>query len=192
MPFITEELWQNVNVRAENESIMLAEIPKFEQQANGNVLQPFANTLKLVEQIRRIRAEKNIAQKNPLTLQVIAKEQQENFPFNTELFTIVTKLCNIEAIEWCDEKAAGSASFIEYNIEFAIPLADNINVEEELIKLNEELKYAEGFLNSVLKKLSNEKFVAGAPAQVVENEKKKQTDTEEKIAMLKAQIANLS
>ncbi len=192
MPFITEELWHNIEQRGENESIAVADFPSFKGDLNGTLLNDFAQTLKLVENVRRVRAEKNIAQKNPLILQIVAKENDENFPFNQQYFSIITKLCNLEAIEYCVEKAAGAATFIEQNVEFAVPLANNINVEEELKKLHEELKYTEGFLNSVVRKLSNEKFVAGAPAQVVDNERKKQSDAEQKIALIKTQIAELS
>ena len=94
----------------------------------------------------------------------------------------------METIERVSEKPAGSVSFIENNVEYCIPLENMVNKEEELKKLKEELKYAEGFLQSVINKLSNEKFVSGAPEQVVANERKKQADAESKIAMLREQI----
>jgi len=106
-------------------------------------------------------------------------------------FAIIQKLCNLPSIEHVSEKPAGSISFIENHIEYCIPVADTINVEEELKKLQEELKYTEGFLQSVLNKLSNEKFVAGAPEQVVAGERKKQADAETKMAMLREQMAGL-
>jgi valyl-tRNA synthetase len=206
MPFITEELWQSLKERADKESIMFAPIPKFEAMPNEVLLISFENTLKIVEQIRRIRAEKNIAQKIELKLYVVGGEKffllSEEKVADGDLsasdgrgenifFSIIQKLCNLETIEHVSEKPIDSISFIENNIEYCIPLTDTINVEEELKKLQEELKYTEGFLQSVLKKLSNEKFVAGAPEEVVTNERKKQSDAETKIAMLKEQIAGL-
>jgi valyl-tRNA synthetase len=213
MPFITEELWQNLKQRAEKESIMFASTPKFESAPDSDLLTSFENTLKIVEQIRRIRAEKNIAQKVGLKLQVVSGKQKvedrKKFLLLSEekvadgglppsdgrgedIFpSIIQKLCNLTSIEHIPEKPIGSISFIENNIEYCIPLADTINVEEEFKKLQEELKYTEGFLRSVANKLSNEKFVAGAPEQVVANERKKQSDAETKIAMLKEQMANL-
>jgi len=190
MPFITEELWQTLVPRSERESIMLAPMPKFDQAPNETLLTSFENTLKIVEQIRRIRAEKNIAQKVELTLYVVDTEGEKE-KGERRKFAIIQKLCNLFTIEYVSEKPAGSVSFIENHIEYCIPLVDTINVEEELKKLQEELKYTEGFLQSVLKKLSNEKFVAGAPEQVVAGERKKQADAETKIAMLREQMAGL-
>jgi len=187
MPFITEELWQTLVARAENESIMFAPMPKFDKSPDNKLLASFENTLKIIEQIRRIRAEKNIAQKIGLTLCVVGA----NLCVRT-FFDVIQKLCNLESIENVEEKPAGSISFIENNVEYCIPLTDTINVEEELKKLKEELKYAEGFLQSVIHKLSNEKFVSGAPTQVVASERKKQADTEIKIAMLREQITLIS
>ena len=105
--------------------------------------------------------------------------------------SVLMKLCNIATIRYVTEKVPGSISFIEQNTEYYLPLGDTINVEEELEKLQNELKYTEGFLNSVMKKLSNEKFVSGAPEHVVAIEKKKMADAEEKITILKEQINNL-
>ena len=186
MPFITEELWQNLTDRAEKESIMFAPMPKYTATPDEELLTSFTfNTLKIVEQIRKIRAEKNIPQKVTLKLLIVAENK------NNRLISVIQKLCNLETIEYVTEKPAGSVSFIENHIEYCIPLTNTINVEEELKKLKEELKYTEGFLQSVVKKLSNENFVAGAPAQVVENERKKQADAQTKIAMLQEQIAGL-
>jgi valyl-tRNA synthetase len=198
MPFITEELWQNLKDRAEKESIMFAPMPTFTAIGRGKArLAPtFENTLKIVEQIRRIRTEKNIPQKIALKLCIIRSDEGRISPSNfegvpegrgslSEIFTpIIQKLCNLNTIEYVPEKPAGAISFIENNTEYCIPLVDTINVEEEL-------KYTEGFLHSVINKLSNEKFVDGAPEQVVANERKKQSDAEIKILMLKEQIANL-
>jgi valyl-tRNA synthetase len=226
MPFITEELWQSLKTRPEKESIMFAPMPKFTETPDLNLLNSFNKTLVVVEQIRRIRAEKNIPQKVALKLQMVGgmryavsddkaesrkqKAESDETPNHLTLlrsyaltskkcatcgkcnfYSVIEKLCNLEKIEFVAEKPAGSVSFIENNVEYCIPLTEMVNVEEELKKLKEELKYTEGFLQSVLNKLKNEKFVSGAPEQVVANERKKQTDAETKIAMLKEQIENL-
>jgi len=209
MPFITEELWQNLVARSEKASIMFAPMPTFDQAPNEALLTSFENTLKIVEQIRRIRAEKNIAQKIELTLNIIRAEDGRKFLLLSEekvadgdlsasdgrgantFLPIIQKLCNLSSINHVTEKHTGAISFIENNIEYCIPITDTINVEAELEKLQEELKYTEGFLQSVLKKLSNERFVTGAPEQVVASERKKQADAETKIAMLREQIAGL-
>jgi len=206
MPFITEEVWQSLKPRAEKESIMFATLPKFTEKPDELLLTSFENTLKVVEQIRRIRAEKGIAQKVELTLYVVAESRKHEAAkgrrdegtnvrrdegANGAFFSVIKKLCNLSSVENVEEKMPGSVSFIENQVEYCVPLVDMVNVEEELKKLKEELKYAEGFLKSVVNKLSNEKFVSGAPEAVVANERKKQTDTETKIAMLKEQIAEL-
>jgi valyl-tRNA synthetase len=222
MPFITEELWQSLKIRGEKESIMFAQMPKFAEIPDQPLLTSFENTLKIVEQIRRIRAEKNIPQKVALRLMIVGaygntpkaklqiafgEKEKGNLTLlrsyaltvskkcatcgKCNFYSVIEKLCNLEKIEVVAEKPAGSVSFIENNVEYCIPLTEMVNVEEELKKLKEELKYTEGFLQSVTHKLSNEKFVSGAPEQVVANERKKQTDAETKIAMLKEQIENL-
>ena len=183
MPFITEELWQSLINRSAKESIMYALMPKFDNTPDTALISSFDNTLKIVEQIRRIRAEKGIAQKVALKLYVVRGNYSENL-----FFSIILKLCNLENVEFVEEKPAGCISFIENNVEYCIPISDTINAEDEIRKLKEELNYAEGFLKSVLTKLSNEKFVSGAPVQVVANERKKQLDTETKIVLLKEQI----
>ncbi|MDR0206329.1 MAG: valine--tRNA ligase [Bacteroidales bacterium] len=188
MPFITEELWQNLTNRGEKETIMYSEIPRFAKVPDKNLLTSFENTLRIVEQIRKIRTEKNIAQKVELRLQVVFAKVENFHP----LQTIIQKLCNLETIEFVAEKPTNCVSFIENQIEYCIPLTNAVNTEEELKKLREELIYAEDFLQSVINKLSNKKFVAGAPEQVVANEYKKQADTESKIAILKEQIHKYS
>ncbi|MCL1850237.1 MAG: valine--tRNA ligase [Bacteroidetes bacterium] len=204
MPFITEELWQSLVKRGEKETVMYATMPKYAENPDESLLSNFNKTLVVVEQIRRIRAEKNIPQKVGLKLCVVCGERYALSGENSLtvlrsygltvskediFYEVIKKLCNLETIEFVKEKMAGSVSFIENNIEYCIPLTDTINVEDELKRLKEELKYTEGFLQSVLNKLSNEKFVSGAPEQVVDNERKKQTDAETRIAMLKEQIA---
>ena len=186
MPFITEELWHGLQERNENESIMVAVMPEPEIGADDQTfLQRFANTRKVIEQVRRIRAEKNIAPKNPVNLFVLRAQKNDDF----EMDCVIEKLCNIPKVEYVNEKVPGSVLFIEQNVEYFVPFAENIDKEAELKKLNDDLAYAERFLQSVLKKLSNERFVQNAPEQVVAIERKKQADAEAKIKLLKEQIA---
>jgi valyl-tRNA synthetase len=181
---------------------MFAQMPAFKENPDMDLLTSFNKTLVVVEQIRRLRAEKNIPQKVALQLQIVMGERAKGRKGEgmaskkcatcgkCNFYSVIEKLCNLEKIEFVAEKPAGSMSFIENNVEYCIPVQDTINVEEELKKLKEELKYTEGFLQSVLNKLKNEKFVSGAPEQVVAGERKKQADAETKIAMLKEQIQN--
>ena len=187
MPFITEELWHELKDRTENESIMVSNMPKYIANMPGNdILVRFTQTQKVIEAVRRVRNDKNIAQKNQIQLLVLKKENVD-----AEMDSIITKLCNLSEIQYITEKIAGTCSFIENNVEYLIPVADNINVEEELKKLNADLQYMEKFLKSVMGKLSNERFVNNAPEAVVNVERKKKADAEEKIKILKEQIANL-
>ena len=189
MPFITEELWHGLQERNENESIMVAAMPEPEIGADDQAfLQRFANTRKVIEQVRRVRAEKNIAPKNPVNLFVQRAKKNDDF----EMDCVIEKLCNIPQVEYVSEKVPGSVLFIEQNVEYFVPFADNIDKDAELKKLNDELAYAEKFLQSVLKKLANERFVQNAPEQVVAIERKKQADAEAKIKLLKEQIAGLA
>lgn len=190
MPFITEELWHGISDRGQKESIMLTQIPSYVEEPKREFLTQFSDCLKVVESIRRIRAEKNIPQK--VQIELFIQNGDINAPSDdAQMNSVLMKLCNIATIRYVTEKVPGSISFIEQNTEYYLPLGDTINVEEELEKLQNELKYTEGFLNSVMKKLSNEKFVSGAPEHVVAIEKKKMADAEEKITILKEQINNL-
>ncbi len=187
MPFITEELWHSVKERKEDESIMVSQMPKYVSDMPGNdVLARFTNTQKVVEAVRRVRNDKGIAPKNQLQLLVLKQGDVD-----AAMDSILTKLCNLSEIQYITEKVAGTCSFIENNIEYLIPVAQNINVEEELKKLQADLDYMEKFLKSVMGKLSNERFVNNAPEAVVNVERKKKADAEEKIKILKEQIANL-
>jgi valyl-tRNA synthetase len=189
MPFITEELWHGLQERNENESIMVAAMPEPEIGANDQqFLTRFANTQKVIESVRRIRAEKNIAPKNPVNLFVLRAQKDDDH----EMDCVIEKLCNIPKVEYVSEKVPGSVLFIEQNVEYFVPFAENIDKEAELKKLNDDLAYAERFLQSVLKKLSNERFVQNAPEQVVAIERKKQADAEAKIKLLQEQIAAIN
>ena len=183
MPFITEELWQHIAERKDGESVMTALLPKagaFSEQtiADMDVAKD------IIAGIRTVRLQKNIPNKEELELQVMGEG-------NVPVESIIKKLANLSAVANVSEKDATAAAFMVGTTEYAVPLGNNINVEEELKKLEADLKYQEGFLQSVLKKLSNEKFVNNAPAKVIEMERKKQADAEAKIATLKDSISAL-
>ena len=184
MPFITEELWQHIYERQAGESIMVQTLATLESFDDAIITQ-FEAAKEVISGIRTIRLQKNIAQKEALTLEVVGTNPLAAFD------SVITKLCNLSAISTVETKADGAASFMVGTTEYAVPLGSLINVEEELKKLEADLKYQEGFLQSVLKKLSNEKFVSKAPANVIEMERKKQSDAETKIAALKESIAAL-
>ena len=184
MPFITEELWQHIYDRKEGESLMVQTLD-INKVCNEEIVKNFEAVKEVIGGIRTIRLQKNIAQKEALSLQVVGESPVTAFN------SVIAKLCNLTSIENVEAKAEGSASFMVGTTEYAVPLGNLINVEEELKKLEADLKYNEGFLQSVLKKLSNEKFVSKAPANVIEMERKKQADAESKIASLKESIAAL-
>jgi len=183
MPFITEELWQHIAERKDGESIMTAQLPKAATVDEATIAA--VNTAKeIIAGVRTVRLQKNIPNKEALELQQVATTE-------VPVLSIVMKLANLSAVNNVTEKDATAAAFLVGTTEYAVPLGNNINVEEELKKLEADLKYNEGFLQSVLKKLSNEKFVNNAPAKVIEMERKKQADAEAKIATLKESIAAL-
>ncbi|OFX17474.1 MAG: valine--tRNA ligase [Bacteroidetes bacterium GWA2_31_9] len=186
MPFITEELWQFLSERKDGESIMISEMPKAKKY-NLNLVNNFEKAKEVITNIRAIRKEKNIAQKDSIELFLKSSDSTYSQDYNN----VMLKLCNISKLETVSEKPNSSVSFLVGINEYFIPIENNINVEEELTKLNAELEYNKGFLKSVLVKLSNEKFVSGAPAKVIEIERKKQADAESKIKSLEEQIASL-
>ena len=189
MPFITEELWQHIYDRKEGESIMTAQIEKYDDcdlAAATELCNVFEQLKEVISGIRNIRLQKNIAQKEVLEMFVLGED--------TSLMAyaeIIKKMGNLSNVTVVTSKPEGAASFMVRTTEYFIPLGNLIDVEEELKKLEADLKYQEGFLQSVLKKLSNEKFVSKAPANVIEMERKKQSDAETKIAALKESIAAL-
>ena len=189
MPFITEELWQHIYDRKPGESIMVAQLETFcgrDLQVANELCNAFDQLKEIISGIRNIRLQKNIAQKEVLEMLVLGE--------NTQLMAyaeVVKKMANLSAVTVVESKPEGAASFMVGTTEYFIPLGNLIDVEEELKKLEADLKYQEGFLQSVLKKLNNEKFVSKAPANVIEMERKKQADAETKIAALKESIAAL-
>ena len=183
MPFVTEEIWHTLREQPENESIMTQHMPHsvmFDQQ----LLDDFHQASEIIGGVRNMRNSKGLSPKEALELYV-----KGNCP--KEFHGIIIKLANVSKIEMVDNKVDGALSFMVGTTECFVPVSLNIDKEAELKKLQEELQYAEGFLNSVMKKLSNEKFVNGAPEKVVAVERQKKADAESKIEALKAQIAAL-
>ncbi|MBR5119262.1 MAG: valine--tRNA ligase [Muribaculaceae bacterium] len=184
MPFISEELWQHISDRKPGESIMYAIIPE-PRDIDEVAIKAMAEAREIITAVRNVRASKNIAQRTMLQLQVA------NTEWNNAYQPIILKLAGLDAIEHVESKDPTAASFMVGTTEFAVPLQDNINVAEEIEKLEKELQYAQGFLVSVEKKLSNERFVANAPEAVVAAERKKQADALSKIATLQETLAAL-
>ena len=185
MPFVTEEIWQDLTPRAKGESIMYAPAPAVEQWDEA-LLARFELVKEAITDIRNVRKQKNIAQKQPLTLKVIA---DENYP--VAYAPVIVKMGNISAIETVTEKDPAAAAFIVKTTQYFVPLGDNIDREAETKRLTADLEYLEGFLASVMKKLSNERFVNSAPEKVVANERAKKADAEAKIAAIREQLAAL-
>ncbi|MDR2835411.1 MAG: valine--tRNA ligase [Bacteroidales bacterium] len=185
MPFISEELWQFLKNDEDKESIVIESWTKNEKFDNQFISQ-FEDCQQIISNIRTIRKEKNIPQKNSLKLFI-----NSHSDYISKFDSVIIKMTNLESIELTDRKIEQASSFIVKANEFFIPIGNLINKEEELEKLQSELKYSEGFLKSISGKLSNEKFVNNAPANVIEIERKKLTDAEAKIKILKEQIENL-
>ena len=184
MPFITEELWQHLAERKEGESLMVSPMTKPEA-ADEELIKQFEVVKGIISNVRSIRLQKNIAQKEPLELQVVGESPVSAF------HAVMVKMCNLSTIQSVEAKADGAASFMVGTTEYAVPLGNLIDVEAEIARMEAELKHKEGFLQGVLKKLGNEKFVSNAPAAVIELERKKQADAESIIKSLKESIAAL-
>ena len=185
MPFITEEIWQTLRERQDGESIMISRLPKATSYDESYLLR-FEAVKNIIVGIRNIRKQNNIAFKDVLELKV---KKNERYPASFD--SIIRKMGNIGQIGLVNEPVKGSWSFIVDTVEYFIPSLGEVNTAEVKAKLEEELNYTRGFLTSVMKKLSNEKFVNGAPEQVVANERKKQADAEVKIAAIEAQLKGL-
>ena len=186
MPFITEELWQHIYDRKDGESIMREKLELPAPTAEERKLVADIEAVKqIIAGVRTVRNQKNIAQKEQLSLQVVGKNDFEAFN------DVTLKMANLDKIEVIAEKSADASSFMVGTDEFAVPLGDLIDVAAEIEKAEAQLKHLEGFLMGVRKKLSNENFVAHAPEKVVALERKKESDSVEKIAALKATIEEL-
>ena len=184
MPFITEELWQALQERTAGESIMVSLMPQV-GEVNESVIASFQTTQEIVAGIRTLRLQKNIPNKDTLVLQVLGEHNAVND-------SLLVKMGNLSAIEQVSEKEATAMSFMVGVTEYAIPMADRIDVAEELRKMNEEVAYYEKFLQQVMAKLGNERFVANAKPEIVEKERKKKADAENKLAVLRDSIEKLS
>ena len=186
MPFITEELWQHIYDRKDGESIMREKLEIPAPTAENQKLTADIEAVKqIIAGVRTVRNQKNIAQKEQLSLQVVGKNDFEAYN------DVTLKMANLDKIEVIAEKSADASSFMVGTDEFAVPLGDLIDVAAEIEKAEAQLKHLEGFLMGVRKKLSNENFVAHAPEKVVALERKKESDSVEKIAALKATIEEL-
>ncbi|MCM1170143.1 MAG: valine--tRNA ligase [Bacteroides sp.] len=188
MPFITEEIWQVLGERKEGESVMFQPLPKSApDQAQLQLLQEFAKAEEVIMGIRALRNEKNIPQKNALKLLVKAESSGMG-----AFEGLVSKLCNIESISLVGEAPQNVLSFVVGGIEYFVPMEGNVDAEAERERIEKELEYTRGFLQSVLRKLENKRFVDSAPKAVVEAEYKKRADAEQKISVLEAQLQQLA
>ncbi|WP_442266073.1 valine--tRNA ligase [Tenacibaculum sp. ZS6-P6] len=186
MPFITEEIWQLISERTVEEALIIAKYPKINEVKDSSIIEEFDFATNIISGIRTIRKEKNIAFKDVIELYVVNNEN-----YTKRFDSVIKKLVNASEVSYVTEKVDGASFRVKSN-EYFVPIsADSINVEEEIKKITEELNYTEGFLKSVQKKLSNERFVNNAPEQVVANEKKKEADAVAKIETLKASLASL-
>ena len=183
MPFITEEVWQALADRQPGESIMVTQQPRPEQ-TNDLLTADFEVVKNIVAGVRSIRLERNIPNKESLTLQVVTGDHNEAYN------PVIMKMCNVDTIVRAP-KDATAASFMVGTTEYAVPLGNTIDVAEEIQKMEAEIDYLEGFLRSVMKKLGNEKFVANAKPEVVAVERKKRADAESKLALLRENVAKL-
>ena len=183
MPFITEELWQHLVERCDGESIMVAQLPAVEEY-DKDIVAVVERCKEIVSGVRTVRAQKGIPNKETLELQVIGEH-------DGAADSVIRKLANLSAIESVTEKSPASVTFMAGTTQYCVNVGDNMDVEAELKKLADELKYQQGFLKTVLGKLSNERFVANAPAKVVELERKKQADAESRIRSIEERMAEL-
>lgn len=185
MPFLTEEIWQHIAERTSEQALIIAEYPEL-KSFDEKLIADFDFAAEVIAGIRTIRKEKNIAFKETIDLKVINNEK-----VSSHFDSVIIKLGNIVSLEYISEKIDGALTYRVKSNEYFIPVSGNIDIAAEIAKLTEELKYTQGFLKSVQGKLSNEKFVNGAPAQVLENERKKEADALAKIATIEQSLASL-
>ncbi len=185
MPFLTEEIWQHIAERTPEQALIVAEWPTAKAY-NAALVSDFEFASEVISGIRTIRKDKNISFKDAIDLRIVNKENAATF-----FDAIVAKLGNVVSIEYVQDKVEGALSYRVKSNEYFIPITGNIDIEAEVKKLTEELEYTKGFLKSVQAKLSNEKFVSGAPEKVIDNERKKEADALAKIATLEQSLASL-
>jgi valyl-tRNA synthetase len=185
MPFLTEEIWHLIAERNPEQALIIATYPEI-KSFDATLISNFESTVEVISSIRTIRKEKNIAFKEAIDIKIINNEKSSK-----HYDSVVCKLGNCTTLQYVNEKVENALSFRVKSNEYFIPITGAVNVEQEIEKLQQELQYTKGFLKSVQAKLSNEKFVAGAPAQVLENERKKEADALGKIATIEQSMANL-
>ena len=185
MPFLTEEIWQYIAERTPEQALIVSEWPKA-KSFDTQLITDFDFATEVISGIRTIRKDKNIPFRDAIALSILNNEKA-----STYFDSVILKLGNVEAINYVSDKVDGALSYRVKSNEYFIPITGAIDVEAEIIKLTEELNYTKGFLRSVQAKLSNEKFVAGAPEQVIANERKKEADALAKIATLEQSLASL-
>ena len=185
MPFLTEEIWQYIAERTPEEALIISKWPTM-KNTNADLIAEFDFVTEVISGIRTIRKEKNIPFKDVIDLKVINNENA-----STKFDAVILKLGNIESLEYVSEAVEGTLTYRVKSNEYFIPIAGNIDVAAEIEKLEAELKYTQGFLKSVQGKLNNEKFVAGAPEQVIANERNKEADALAKIATIEQSLASL-
>ena len=189
MPFITEELWQHIADRKDGESLMV-DVFKLDapSKADKALMAAFEEAKQVISSVRSIRQQKNIGQHEPLVLEAVNSDENED---NTVISNIIKKMAGLSEIRYVNEKGDGATAFMIGTREFAVPLGNLINVEAEIAKAEAQLQHLQGFLAGVRKKLSNERFVANAPEAVVALERKKESDSLEKIAALEKTLKEL-
>ncbi|PJJ09025.1 valyl-tRNA synthetase [Flavobacterium sp. 1] len=185
MPFLTEEIWQHIAERTTEEALIVSIWPEL-KPFDAKLITDFENSIEVISGIRTIRKDKNIPFKDTIELKVVNNDKA-----STYFDSVVTKLGNITSLEYVSDKVDGALSFRVKSNEYFIPITGNIDVEAEIAKLTTELEYTQGFLKSVQNKLSNEKFVNGAPEKVLANERQKETDALAKIATIEQSLAGL-
>jgi valyl-tRNA synthetase len=185
MPFLTEEIWQHIATRTSDEALIVAQYPIM-KSFDKKIIEDFEFASEVISGIRTIRKDKNIPFKDAVELRVLNNENT-----TTNFDSVISKLGNITSLEYISDKIDGALTYRVKSNEYFIPITGNIDVEAEIAKLTEELNYTKGFLKSVQAKLSNEKFVAGAPANVIENERKKEADALAKIATIEQSLSGL-
>jgi valyl-tRNA synthetase len=185
MPFLTEEIWHHIVDRTPKDALIVSTWPT-QKAFDAKLISDFETAMEVISGIRTIRKEKNIAFKDTIELKAFNNDKSSAY-----FDSVITKLGNISHFDYVDEKVDGALSFRVKSNEYFIPITDAINVEDEIAKLTEELNYTKGFLKSVQAKLSNERFVAGAPEKVLETERKKESDALSKIATIEQSLASL-
>jgi valyl-tRNA synthetase len=186
MPFITEEIWQDIIERNDGDSIMVSRMPEA-KKFNKALITGFESVKDTISALRTLRKEKNIPNKEKINLLI----RSDKDSFDDEWLPVISKLCNLSSVEFVSEKQEGAASFMIGTTEYYVPLEGKLNVEDELAKIKDDLNYTRGFLANVMKKLENERFIKNAPASVLDLENKKKSDAESKIKSLEEALNSL-